>query len=1112
LSQAIDFLNLFVRPPGELLYFFTVIAVSLASLFMALSQRLRRPDDRAAARYTLALLGVVSTWILLMGGVLLAMTSDREAMTVLPPLERFASVMSIILLGWAFLTADTKRFGLAAGLLLFVLAGATIGGYVVTALQWFDLAGQIDYNLSVFGTTWSFAAALLCGLGIQLILTYFRSVVDAPLKIVFFAILLLGYGGTLLQIAQGNIIGDYAGPTRLAFVAALAIVPALIYRTIVNRLETDLLNARQSEKGSPRPELTKAMPERVSNLVTPAERESIQLIRALGLILENADSSNLPEKIIRAAIDMLKVDVAGILRLQDANYADFSIIYDNVMKRAISGLALNLDNQPTLVNAIERRQQRTLDPEHNPDELQDLYARLDIEHIGPVYFQPLIQDKELVAVLMVALPYSARGLSSTEEELLRSMAVMAGGLLAFGYAANEARMLAEERTIEAIVRGIPPGKFTTSEVMAAREEAQASLQLARDQIGELSRQVFQLKIKLDDERTRIASDLSDSQAGLSISQRMIAINEEQQRLREERDQLATRLREAEAALNGAVAPDNVAILNNMVDALQREKEELQEQRDRLQAQLDDLRDNPSPLPETMQSVIDRMWAEKARLEEERDQFSAKLVDIQTQLKSLGIEDSPSGLAPLINELYEQRASLSAENVMLKDELERYMSERFRLESAIEQEEARVLRIQMLETEVQNLAEDREAINKQREKLRLEREEAQAKLETIKQHRARLLAQVAAFEMELKEKHDEQASLQVEMQKFADERSELLNQQDRLQAELQAVTTERDQLLARVEGDRDRLQSLNTSGVGSLTQMIESLTAQRGRLEREVNQTRTQLAAMENQLEAYRLHAQSELPSNAKYRPENPDLLLSLVQEFRTPMTSISGYVELLLNESAGILGEMQRKSLQRVSANVNRLALMLDDLIKVTELDTGRFTLSPAPVNVISLIEDAITSASLQFREKGLIVNLNLDHETSVVYGDRDAISQIVGQLLTNAYLVSPPNSNLFIKAQRRRMNLEQGNGQEVLVDCLFVSVEDRGGGIPPEDEARVFARKYKAENPLIQGLGDTGVGLSIAKALVEAHDGQLWLETRENIGSTFSFVLPLNPLPQLEG
>jgi signal transduction histidine kinase len=181
---------------------------------------------------------------------------------------------------------------------------------------------------------------------------------------------------------------------------------------------------------------------------------------------------------------------------------------------------------------------------------------------------------------------------------------------------------------------------------------------------------------------------------------------------------------------------------------------------------------------------------------------------------------------------------------------------------------------------------------------------------------------------------------------------------------------------------------------------------------------------------------------------------------------------------------------------------MLEDLIRMTALDTGQVHLSPTPVDVVHVIEDAITSASVQFREKGLTVNFSLQDDLPPINADQDALTQIIGQLLTNAYLVSPPDSELFIRAYARRMTLN-----DQMVDCAYVAVEDRGGGIPPEDVARVFARKYKAENPLIEGLGDTGVGLSIARALVEAHGGQLWLETKMGVGSTFSFALPIQPM-----
>ena len=251
-----------------------------------------------------------------------------------------------------------------------------------------------------------------------------------------------------------------------------------------------------------------------------------------------------------------------------------------------------------------------------------------------------------------------------------------------------------------------------------------------------------------------------------------------------------------------------------------------------------------------------------------------------------------------------------------------------------------------------------------------------------------------------------------------------------------------------------------------------------------------------------------MPEEA-FVPDHPDLLLGLVQELRTPLTSMVGYLDLLIGESAGILGQMQKSFLQRVSANVNRLQMMIDDLVQVTRLDTGDYQLTAQAVDLVNIIETAITDSSVQFREKGLVVDLEIEANLPPLHADKDALTQIIGQLITNAYLVSPPDSAIVISAIRQFVDLSQ-NGVEKQTDCIQVSVRDYGGGILTEDIPRVFSRKYKAENPLIAGLGDTGVGLSVAKALVEAHAGKLWVETEEGIGSTFMFVLPFNMVTEV--
>ncbi|HID64626.1 MAG TPA: hypothetical protein EYP49_18065 [Anaerolineae bacterium] len=233
-----------------------------------------------------------------------------------------------------------------------------------------------------------------------------------------------------------------------------------------------------------------------------------------------------------------------------------------------------------------------------------------------------------------------------------------------------------------------------------------------------------------------------------------------------------------------------------------------------------------------------------------------------------------------------------------------------------------------------------------------------------------------------------------------------------------------------------------------------------------------------------------------------EMVVSLINELRTPMTSISGYTDLLLGESVGILGETQRQFLRRVHANIERMGRLLDDLIRITSLDAGQVLLSPGPVDIVSVVEDAIMSLSAQFSERGLTVQLDMPPALTPVHADRDSLYQIVLNLLSNASECSQPETEILVRAR-----LEEHDEQvEGLPDYLLVSVTDTGGGIAPEDQRRVFQRLYRADNPLIAGLGETGVGLSIAKALVEANGGRIWVETEVGVGSTFSFILPLSP------
>jgi len=227
---------------------------------------------------------------------------------------------------------------------------------------------------------------------------------------------------------------------------------------------------------------------------------------------------------------------------------------------------------------------------------------------------------------------------------------------------------------------------------------------------------------------------------------------------------------------------------------------------------------------------------------------------------------------------------------------------------------------------------------------------------------------------------------------------------------------------------------------------------------------------------------------------------ALAQELRTPMTSITGYTDLLLGESVGIVGEMQRKFLQRIKANIERMGAMLNDLIGVTAIDSGQLHIEPEPIEVSNAIQEAINSAQAQLEEKDLRLKMNLALDMDTIEVDPNAFQQIVSNLLSNACKASPVGGEIGVSA------VFQTENQSPEKSRLIVSLTDSGGGIAPEDQPRVFDRFYRAEQALIAGLGETGVGLSIVKALIEAHHGQIWVESEMGQGSTFAFSLPVAP------
>lgn len=311
--------------------------------------------------------------------------------------------------------------------------------------------------------------------------------------------------------------------------------------------------------------------------------------------------------------------------------------------------------------------------------------------------------------------------------------------------------------------------------------------------------------------------------------------------------------------------------------------------------------------------------------------------------------------------------------------------------------------------------------------------------------------------------------------------------EELRKQLETLQQERDDLQAALEvqtpvddGNRERAE----------------------RAEAEVEHLRGELAAIQQELEAVSAAFDGDLADlNALARigsmdEQSMDAVVAIAQDIRQPMSSVVGYTELLLGEQAGIIGALQRQFLERIKSSAERVQMLLDDLVRISTLDASAIEVGSSRVDVTGVLEEAITSGSAQFRDKGIVLRMDIDENLPHMRADRDSLYLIMQHLLNNAALASRPDGEVEIMARADAGGAPDGS-------ILFIAVRDSGEGIPPEDQGRVFSRVYRSDNPLIQGVGDTGIGLSVAKTLVEAHGGRIWVESEPGVGSTFNVLFP---------
>lgn len=244
-----------------------------------------------------------------------------------------------------------------------------------------------------------------------------------------------------------------------------------------------------------------------------------------------------------------------------------------------------------------------------------------------------------------------------------------------------------------------------------------------------------------------------------------------------------------------------------------------------------------------------------------------------------------------------------------------------------------------------------------------------------------------------------------------------------------------------------------------------------------------------------------LEMSRKQQLEFKNQFLSHVShELRTPLTCIHQFVTILLDGLAGEINPEQREHLSTVLRSVNQLGAMVRDLLEASRAESGKLRIEHRCLSIIDLVNLASAMMQATAEAKRIRLEVMAESDTPFVHGDPDRILEVLINLLDNAVKFTPEGGKVSVQAGRAPTD----------PDFVCVSVTDSGRGIQPETRALVFERLYQDPDASSASRKGLGLGLFIAKELVNLHGGQIWVVSEVGQGSTFSFTLPLYPLEKM--
>lgn len=222
-----------------------------------------------------------------------------------------------------------------------------------------------------------------------------------------------------------------------------------------------------------------------------------------------------------------------------------------------------------------------------------------------------------------------------------------------------------------------------------------------------------------------------------------------------------------------------------------------------------------------------------------------------------------------------------------------------------------------------------------------------------------------------------------------------------------------------------------------------------------------------------------------------EFVANVSHELRTPLQSIGGFAKLLVGNKVPDPAT-QKEFLSIINRQAERLTELINDLLDVSRMESGRFVLHKDLISLKGVLHDSVGGVRVIAGEKGIKVNESWGEYLPDVYADQQRIKQVMTNLLGNAIKFSDNNTEITVKAM-------------VKENEVWVSVVDQGIGIPERAVGKLFDRFYQVDGSMTRTTGGSGLGLFISGQIVEGHGGRIWVESKEGEGSNFTFALPVN-------